>query len=100
MLFVDNVYDNLNEIVTLFSSQNKTINLINNGEFTQNNLHKVYDQVFQNINNQVIENKALNTEESKNIIDNYIKYVETQKNNTKGNKNGKSYLRSVLKQIS
>ena len=99
-LFVDNVYDNLNEIVTLFSSQNKTINLINNGEVTQNNLHKVYVQVFENIINQVVENKCLNIEESKNIIDNYIKCVETQKNNTKGIKNGKTYLSTVLKQIS
>ena len=54
-VFVDNVYDNLNDIVTLCSSQSKSIDLINKGEVTQNNLHKVYDQVFENIINQLLK---------------------------------------------
>ena len=99
-VFVDNVYDNLNDIVALSSSQDKIIELINNGEVTQNNLHKVYDQVFENIINQVVENKVLNTQESNNKIDNYIKYVENLENNTKGNKNDKSNTISiVLKEV-
>ena len=95
-VFVDNVYDNLDDIVTLSSSQDKIIELINNGEVTQNNLHKVYDQVFENIINQVVENKVLNTQESNNKIDNYIKYVENLENNTKGNKNDKSNTISIV----
>ena len=95
-VFVDNVYDNLDDIVTLSSSQDKIIELINNGEVTQNNLHKVYDQVFENIINQVVENKVLNTQESNNKIDNYIKYVENLEKNTKGNKNDKSNTISIV----
>ncbi len=98
-VFVDNVYDNLNDIVTLCSSQSKSIDLINKGEVTQNNLHKVYDQVFENIINQVVENRVLNTKESNNKIDNYIKYVENLENNTKGNKNRKRYVSRVLNEI-
>jgi hypothetical protein len=95
-VFVDNVYDNLNDIVTLCSSQSKSIDLINKGEVTQNNLHKVYDQVFENIINQVVENRVLNTKESNNKIDNYIKYVKNLENNTKGNKNDKSNTISIV----
>ena len=95
-VFVDNVYDNLNDIVTLCSSQSKSIDLINKGEVTQNNLHKVYDQVFENIINQVVENRVLNTKESNNKIDNYIKYVENLENNTKRNKNGKNNVISTV----
>ncbi len=60
-VFVDNFYDNVNDIITISSSQSKTIDLINNGEVTQNNLHKVYDQIFENIINKVVENYVLNT---------------------------------------
>ncbi len=95
-VFVDNVYDNLDDIVALSSSKDKIIELINNGEVTQNNLHKVYDQVFENIINQVVENKVLNTQESNNKIDNYIKYVKNLENNTKGNKNDKSNTISIV----
>ena len=37
---------------------------------------KYYEQVFENIINDVVENKILNTQESKNKIDNMIEYVE------------------------
>ena len=99
-VFVDNVYDNLDNIVTLSSSQFKNIDLINNDEVTQNNLYKVYDQVFENIINQVVENKVLNTQESNNKVNNYIKYIENIENNTKGNKTGESNeISTVLNEV-
>ena len=98
-VFVDNVYDNLNDIVTL-STETKSIELKNDGDVNQKNLHQVYDQVFDNIINQVVENKVLNTEESKNIMNNYIEYVENLEKNTEGNKNANSNVISqVLKEV-
>ncbi len=98
-VFVDNVYDNLNDIVTL-STETKSIELKNDGDVNQKNLHQVYDQVFDNIINQVVVNKVLNTEEAKNKMNNYIEYVENLEKNTEGNKNERSNVISqVLKEV-
>ena len=98
-VFVDNVYDNLNDIVTL-STETKSIELKNDGDVNQKNLHQVYDQVFDNIINKVVVNKVLNTEEAKNKMNNYIEYVENLEKNTEGNKNERSNVISqVLKEV-
>ena len=99
-IFVDKVYNNLKDIVTLSSTDSETIDLINKGEVNQKNLYQVYDKIFENIINQVVVNKATNTEEANKKNDNYIEYVEKLENETEGNKtHGGNVISTVLKEI-
>ena len=99
-IFVDKVYNNLKDIVTLSSTNSETIDLINKGEVNQKNLYQVYDKIFENIINQVVVNKATNKEEANKKNDNYIEYVEKLENETEGNKtHGGNVISTVLKEI-
>ena len=99
-IFVEKVYDNLNDIVTLSSTDSETIDLINKGEVNQKNLYQVYDKIFENIITQVVENKAINTEETNKKNDNFMEYVEKLENETEGNKtHGGNVISTVLKEI-
>ena len=99
-IFVDKVYNNLKDIVTLSSTDSETIDLINKGEVNQKNLYQVYDKIFENIINQVVVNKATNKEEANKKNDNFIEYVEKLENETEGNKtHGGNVISTVLKEI-
>ena len=99
-IFVDKVYNNLKDIVTLSSTDSETIDLINKGEVTQKNLYQVYDKIFENIINKVVANKVINREETNKINDNYIEYIEKLENETEGNKtHGGNVISTVLKEI-
>jgi hypothetical protein len=79
----DGVYDNLPDLVNVTSTDGSSKNISFGENVNQENLNEIYEDTIFCIFNKVINNKIINTNESKKKKKDFINYIKVLKRKTK-----------------
>ena len=99
LLFLDGLYDSINNAVELKSNNNKQLEIKAKGFISKDNLKEVYEDCFKLIMKRILNNSVFNKEKGKKINLDLINFINNIENNTEGfaNKDSKKLSELLLK---
>ena len=99
LLFLDGLYDSINNAVELKSNNNKQLEIKAKGFISKDNLKEVYEGCFKLIMKRILNNSVFDKEKGKKINLDLINLINNIENNTEGfaNKDSKKLSELLLK---
>ena len=99
LLFLDGLYDSINNAVELKSNNNKQLEIKAKGFISKDNLKEVYEDCFKLIMKRILNNSVFDKEKGKKINLDLINFINNIENNTEGfaNKDSKKLSELLLK---